>query len=103
MSLPILLNKFQEAFNNEWKKYVEYDQKLIAYRGKEITHENIDAINEIVTELQNTYANLHEALYWIHNSAPNCMLLIKEHKKFMDDLKAAGGIPEKDMNPEVHA
>ncbi len=103
MVLNKLLEQFQEEFKKEWSYYIEQDKRLMAFRGIEITKDNVDIINQIVMEIQDSYARMHNALYYIHNSAPNCMALIKEHKKFVDDLKAAGGVPDKAVVEEVSA
>jgi hypothetical protein len=103
MVLKKALETFQEEFKKEWAYYVEQDKRLLAFRGIEITKDNVDIINQIVVEIQDSYARMHEALYYMHNSAPNCMALIKEHKKFIDDLKSAGGVPDKDIVEEVNA
>ncbi len=103
MVLNKLLEQFQEEFKKEWSYYIEQDKRLMAFRGIEITKDNVDIINQIVMEIQDSYARMHNALYYIHNSAPNCMALIKEHKKFIDDLKAAGGVPDKAVVEEVSA
>jgi len=103
MKLNTLLHAFQDEFKREWENYVKQDERLMAFRGKEINEGNIGVINEIVTEIQDSYARMHESLYYIHNAAPNCMALIKEHKKFVDDLKAAGGVPDKPVVEEVSA
>ena len=103
MVLKKALELFQEEFKKEWENYIEQDKRLLAFRGKEITNDNIEIINQIVIEIQDSYARMHEALYYVHNAAPNCMALIKEHKKFVDDLKAAGGVPDKAIVEEVNA
>lgn len=95
MSLKIALDKFGEEFNKAWNRYIELDKQLMAYRGIEITKSNVESINEIVTGLQDTYAELHESLFFINSWGSNALLLINEHKKFMDDIKVAGGVPDK--------
>lgn len=95
MSLKIALDKFGEEFNKAWNRYIELDKQLLAYRGVEINKDNIEPINAIVVGLQDTYAELHESLYFINSWSSNALLLINEHKKFMDDIKSAGGVPDK--------
>lgn len=95
MSLKMSFDRFQEEFNKSWNKYVNLDKELMVYRGIEITSENIELINRIVVELQDCYADMYESLGFVNSWGPHVAMIIKEHQKFMDDIKLAGGVPDK--------
>jgi hypothetical protein len=95
MSLKASLDKFQDEFSKAWNRYIELDKELMVYRGVEITRENVEAINRVVVGLQECYAEMYEALMFVSSWTPNVSMIVKEHQKFMDDIKAAGGVPDK--------
>ena len=93
--IQVSLEMFDKDFKELFDKYIALDKELMGYRGVEITKHNIEKINAIVVGMQDAYAQLYESLQWINHWNKNAAVLMTEHKKFMDDIKVAGGVPEK--------
>lgn len=85
--------QWAQEFHKYWNRYVQLHKDLDLFRGKEITHENVGAVNKIIEEMQITYEYLHGPVYFVKNWHAQVMNIITEHQKFMDDIKAAGGAP----------
>lgn len=97
MSLSKAYKTFDNEFAKEWNKYVELHKALDKYRGIEITEKNVDTINKIVIALQDKYAQLHPSINWVLERHKLCMEAAMEYKKFMDDIKLGGAMPENEM------
>jgi hypothetical protein len=87
-------DRFQEEFTQYWNRYLQLDKELMKYRGVPINNDNIEDINRLIIELQDCYAYMYGALSFVNSWTINVATLIKEHSKFMDDIKAAGAMPE---------
>lgn len=109
MSLQKSFNLFDGEFRKMWKKYVELHKELDKFRGIEINEKNVEVINKLIMAIQERYAAMHDILHWIQSWNLHAIQAINEHKKFMDDIKASGAMPEnevvqKDANEkEAHA
>lgn len=93
MEFKELHEQWAQQYHKHWNRYVQLHKDLDLYRGKEITHENVGAINKIIEAMQLEFEQLWGAVHFIKNWHGQALNILKEHEKFMDDIKAAGGAP----------
>lgn len=93
MDYKQLHEQWAKDFHKYWNRYVQLHKDLDLWRGKEITAENVKSINKIIEEMQISFEYLWEPLNFIQNWHAQALNALNEHKKFMDDIKAAGGEP----------
>ena len=101
MSLMKAFVKFEEEWGKAWNKYVQHHKDLDVYRGVDIGPNNIDAINKIISNLQDTFIELNPSINFILQRGALCQQAVTEYQKFMDDIKTTGATPEKEE--EAHA
>jgi len=81
---------FEVTFQESWDKYVELHKEFNNYRGQEINDNNIEAINKIIQDIQDSFLDMYTTLYFISVRAESATNAMKDYQKFIDALKAAG-------------
>jgi septation ring formation regulator EzrA len=93
MSLSNSFVRFQEEFIKSWNRYVDLHKELDAYRGQAINNTNIDAINKVISDLQDTFTELYTSINFVKERYVLCSEALLEYTKFMDEIKSAGALP----------
>lgn len=99
MALIQTFDVFQKEWSETWNKYVALHKELDAYRGIEITETNIHQVNKIIGDLQDTFGELYGSINFVLQRYALCVQANTEYKKFMDDIKSSGAVPEDGKAP----
>jgi hypothetical protein len=88
-------DEFQEEFIAQWMEYKRWNDELDTYRGKELGEE-FEKVNLIIYNIQNTFRGMIPALTFINKYQSDCIQMVHNYNKFIEDMKKAGAISIKD-------
>lgn len=85
---------FQDKFIELWKEYLELNNELDAYRGKEFGHDpvEVEKINKLLLQIQDHFAAMSPALEFVLQNYKVCVAAMNEYTIFIEDLKRAGSV-----------
>jgi len=87
---------FEEEFINEWGEYRRLHDELNTYRGKDLA-ENLSRVNQLIREIQEKFHHLYSVFVFVKERGSFCAQAVGEYQKFIDDIKKAGAIEEKEI------
>lgn len=85
-----LTKELDTEINRIWGEYLDLHTKLDLYRGKPIDDTNMDEINRILKDIQDTFGRLYPAFHFIairHEYVSNA---VNFYNDFVETLKKSG-------------
>lgn len=94
--LGVALQKLDSEMRVVHQRYLEGHGQLPQYLGRQITGEEINHLNQILTDIQDNFKELMRLFNWIDAMVPWMKDQTETYNKFIDSLKANGA---QDMEP----
>lgn len=92
----VKFSAFEEEFVQLWAEYVKLGHEFDLYRGRELTADEIEACNDVMVAIQETFAQLYPAIVFVVQRSADCAMLIKNYERFIEDIKHGGAVEVKD-------
>jgi hypothetical protein len=92
----VKFSEFEEEFVTLWAEYVKLGHEFDLYRGRELTQDEIDACNDIMVAIQETFVQLYPAILFVVQRTQDCAMLIKNYERFVEDIKRSGATEVRD-------
>lgn len=89
-----LIRELDTEMNRVWGDYIDLHDKLLTYGGKPIDETNLDEVNRLLKDIQDTFALLHPAYHFIavrHQYASNA---VNFYNDFIENIKKSGAVQD---------
>jgi len=91
-----LTNELDVEINRVWNIYTELHTKLDTHRGKPIDDTNLPEVNQILKEIQETFAILYPAYNFIATRHQYVSNAVTFYNEFIETLKKSGATQQAD-------
>lgn len=89
-----LTNELDAEISRVWSDYIDLFKELDIHRVKPIDETNLEEVNRILKEIQDTFAAMHPAFHFIavrHQSVENAVV---SYNDFIETLKKSGAMQD---------
>lgn len=90
MKLNEAFDIFEESFVTVWGEYIKLHHEFDLYRGKDLSDEETEKVNMLISTIEDIYKELYPILYFVGKRFHNCGELIQSHERWIESLKKAG-------------
>lgn len=94
MSIEKLVKDLDNQINEVYNKYVQLHEELNFHRGKPLDDTNLPEVNRLLKEIQETFALLYPAYYFIAHRYQYAVNAVNSYETFIDQIKKIGATQE---------
>lgn len=88
MELKELVEQLDQKITEMHEKYVALHKEFDQYRGQEVG-DNVEEVNRILYDIQDTFQKLYPALHFIGNRHQYACNICQNHDDFINSIKKA--------------
>lgn len=96
-----LTNELDIEINRVWNIYTDLHAQLDAHRGKPIDDTNLEEVNKILKEIQETFAILYPAYNFIATRHQYVSNAVTFYNEFIETLKKSGAQQQPSDEPTI--
>lgn len=83
-----LIRELDELLIERSQVYIDLHKEFDRFRGKPI--EDVDVVNKILEEIQDTFRDMYPAYHFIGERYPTTVKIVEEYDAFIQGLTSAG-------------
>lgn len=87
-----LVDQLDKEINRIHGKYNQWHREFDKYRGKSLSANEVDTVNDILRGIQETFTEMYPAYYFIAFRNAHSTTAVNGHHDFIENMKKAGAI-----------
>jgi hypothetical protein len=95
-----LTNELDTAITQAWGEYTDLHAELDKHRGTPISDTNLEELNRILKDIQDTFAALYPAYHFIATRHQYVSNAVTQYNEFIETIKGAGAKQDEPAQPE---
>jgi hypothetical protein len=89
------IRSFDKLIEKHHARYISLNNKLDSHRGKELADTNLDEVNNLLKEIQEEFAILYPALYFIAHRYAFACEVTNQYNELIQVLEKVGSCERK--------